>query len=103
MKKILDNASRIYMPIDEVFNNFWMLDLQLYGVEPNILWETEHLSSIVKSKSSNLRIAPWRYWLFSFARLWRRIKRHTYMLHHTKDFYPAQKPKVRPGRTVRME
>lgn len=103
MKKILANANRIYEPIDEVFDHFWMLDLQLYGVEPHILWETEHPSSIVKSKPSNLRIAPWCYWLFSFGRLWRSIERHTYMRRHAKDFYPAQKPEVCPGRTVTMK
>ena len=103
MKKVLDYGSRIFEPIDKLFDHFWEFDLQLYGVEPHLLWESEHESSIKKSNVHRDRVAPWLYWLYPLGKLWRSLKRHYYLRQHSNEFYPAQKPKQRPGRTTRMK
>ncbi|WP_020412244.1 glycosyltransferase family 25 protein [Microbulbifer variabilis] len=103
MEKILGHANRIFEPIDKVFDHFWQFDLKLYGVEPHLLWETAHTSSIVKSNVGRAKVARWLYWVHPFGKLWRSVERHIYLLRHYQAFYPAQKPKQRPGRTARMK
>ncbi|WP_444888256.1 glycosyltransferase family 25 protein [Microbulbifer sp. VAAC004] len=103
MEKVLRYARRIFEPIDKVFDHFWQFDLKLYGIEPHLLWETEHISSIEKSNVHKAKVARWLYWLHPFGKLWRSIERHSYLYRFKGDFYPAEKPKKRPGRTARMK
>ncbi|SEA31813.1 glycosyltransferase family 25 protein [Microbulbifer marinus] len=103
MKKVLDYGSRIFEPIDKLFDHFWEYDLHVYGVEPHLLWETEHESSIKKSNVHRDRVSRWLYWLHPLGKLWRSLKRHAYLRSHAREFYPAQKPQGRPGRTARMK
>ncbi|MFA0813192.1 glycosyltransferase family 25 protein [Microbulbifer epialgicus] len=103
MHKVLTHANRIFEPIDKVFDHFWQFDLQLYGIEPHLIWETEHASSIVKSNVGRAKVALWLYWLHPFGKLYRSLERHIYLLRHRSAFYPAQKPKKRPGRTKRIK
>jgi len=103
MEKVLGYANRIFEPIDKVFDHFWQFDLKLYGVEPHLLWETEHTSSIIKSNAGRTSVARWLYWLHPFGKLWRSAGRHIYLQRHRRAFYPAQKPKDKPGRTARMK
>ncbi|GAB2901786.1 glycosyltransferase family 25 protein [Microbulbifer echini] len=103
MEKVLGHASQLFEPIDKVFDHFWQFDLKLYGVEPHILWETAHTSSIEKSNIARAKVARWLYWLHPFGKLWRSIERHVYLYRYKKEFYPASKPKQRPGRTARMK
>ncbi|WP_226646163.1 glycosyltransferase family 25 protein [Microbulbifer variabilis] len=103
MEKVLGYANRIFEPIDKVFDHFWQFDLKLYGVEPHLLWETEHTSSIVKSNVHKASVARWLYWLHPFGKFWRSIQRHIYLYRYKKEFYPAEKPKQRLGRTARIK
>ncbi|AWF80250.1 hypothetical protein BTJ40_05175 [Microbulbifer sp. A4B17] len=103
MEKVLNYANRIFEPIDKVFDHFWQFDLRLYGVEPHLLWENEHISNIVKSNIHRTKVAQWLYWLHPFGKLWRSIGRHAYLWQHSKEFYPAEKPKQRIGRTARIK
>ncbi|WP_323847041.1 glycosyltransferase family 25 protein [Microbulbifer magnicolonia] len=102
MKKVLAHGSRIFEPIDKMFDHFWQFDLHLYGVEPHLLWEMEQTSSIEKSNAGRDRVAPWLYWLHPLGKLWRSLGRHYYLRRHARDFYPARKPKQRPGRSARI-
>ncbi|MCX2781477.1 glycosyltransferase family 25 protein [Microbulbifer thermotolerans] len=103
MKKVLAHGSRIFEPIDKLFDHFWQFDLQLYGVEPHLLWETEHESSIVKSNAGRDKVATWLYWLHPLGKLWRSLERHYYLRRNARAFYPAQNPTKRPGRTPRLK
>ncbi|WP_299943690.1 glycosyltransferase family 25 protein [uncultured Microbulbifer sp.] len=103
MQKVLNYANRILKPIDKVFDHFWQFDLHLYGVEPHLLWETEHASSIVKSNMGRTKVTSWLYWLHPIGKLWRSVGRHYYLIRHTRAFYPAQKPHRRTGRTMRIK
>ncbi|WP_445354953.1 glycosyltransferase family 25 protein [Microbulbifer sp. EKSA008] len=103
MEKVLKYASRIFEPIDKVFDHFWQFDLKLYGVEPHLLWENAHISNIVKSNIHRTKVARWLYWLHPFGKLWRSVGRHFYLRLHSKEFYPAEKPTQRTGRTARIK
>lgn len=102
MKKFLDYACAIFEPVDKVIDHFWEFDLRLYGVEPHVCWENEHPTSIVKVPAQ-LPPVPLHYRLAApFAKLAFSISRHSYLRRHADEFYPAEKPPVRMGRTKRM-
>lgn len=103
MEKIIAHGSRIYEPIDKLYDHFWEFDLRLYGVEPHIIWEVESPSSILKSNVARARVAWWYYWLHPLGKGWRSRERHTYLKKHRDEFYPTEKPQGRPGKTKRMK
>ncbi|MCO1333743.1 glycosyltransferase family 25 protein [Microbulbifer sp. OS29] len=103
MEKVLNYANRIFEPIDKVFDHFWQFDLKLYGIEPHLLWESEHTSSIIKSNIHRANVPRWLYWLHPFGKLWRSVERHLYLKRHAREFYPAQKPIYSIGRTARIK
>lgn len=102
MKKIIDHGWNIFEPIDKLYDHFWEFDLRLYGVEPHVLYETEHVTSIQKSPASPPRIplhyalaAPVLKGLFS-------LSRSRYLTRHKNEFYPATPPEASTGKTKRM-
>lgn len=102
MQKILDHGCNIFEPIDKLFDHFWEYDIQLYGVEPHLIYETEHVSTIQKKPSSPVHIPlhyrlviPLLKGLFS-------LSRHFYLTRHKAEFYPATKPEKRMGKTKRL-
>ena len=103
MEKIIAHGSAVYEPIDKFYDHFWEYDLRLFGVEPHIIWETEHPSSILKSNVARARVAWWLYWLHPLGKGWRSLQRHAYLKRHEAEFYPAEKPQGKPGRTGRMK
>lgn len=103
MKKILDHGSRIFEPIDKLYDHFWEYDLRVYGVEPHVIWETASASSVVKSNVAKAKVARWLYWLHPLGKLARSMQRHSYLRKHRRDFYPAEVPGAKPGRTARMK
>ncbi|MFZ5723704.1 MAG: glycosyltransferase family 25 protein [Pseudomonadota bacterium] len=102
MRKVLDAACRIYEPIDKFYDHFWEYGLRHYGVEPHVIYEHEHVSSIQKKKVVRPPV-PLFYRLlaplekFSFSR-----SRHRYLKANAAEFYPAAWPEERMGRTRRM-
>jgi len=102
MRKVLDAACRIYEPIDKFYDHFWEYDMRHYGVEPHVIFEHEHPSSIQKAAEQRPPV-PLLYRLlaplekFSFSR-----SRHRYLRAHADEFYPAEKPAVAMGRTRRI-
>lgn len=103
MKKILDYGSRIFEPIDKLYDHFWEYDLRLFGVEPHLILESARPSSIVKSNVGRAKVAAWLYWFYPFGKLFRSIKRHSYLRWHRNEFYPAERPKGKTGRTARIK
>ena len=102
MKKIVEYAGNIFEPIDKVYDHFYEYDLKSFGIEPHIILEKAHPTSIEKS---NRGLAPVPLWIKVFYPLGkgvRSMQRHRYLRTHTDEFYPAEKPKQKPGRSVRM-
>ena len=103
MHKVLAHGKNIFEPIDKLYDHFWEYDLQLYGVEPHLIWETTSPSSVVKSNRADTRVALWLRWLHPLHKLMRSINRHHYLWRHRAEFYPAERPHTKPGRTKRMK
>ena len=103
MEKIIKAGSSIFEPIDKFYDHFWEYDLRLYGVEPHLIWEMSRPSNILKSNVAQSRVPWWLYWLHPFNKLWRSLKRHAYLMQHKSEFYPAELPQGKPGKTKRMK
>jgi len=103
IKKVLGHGSRIFEPIDKLYDHFWEYDLRLYGVEPHLIWESVGGSSVVKSNVAKARVAVWLYWLHPIGKFFRSVNRHRYLWRHRAEFYPATLPSTKPGRTARMK
>ncbi|WP_022954975.1 glycosyltransferase family 25 protein [Perlucidibaca piscinae] len=103
MKKLLEHAARIFEPIDKLVDHFWEFDLRLYGVEPHVCYENPHQSS-TRTPGLKPARAPWLLRLLAplhkaaFSR-----SRHRYLKAHADEFYPAEMPAERMGRTKRMK
>lgn len=102
MKKFLDAGWRVFEPIDKFYDHFWEYDLRQFGVEPHVIYEIEHPSSIrktavpVKIPLLLRLLAPFHKAAFSRSR-------HRYLKAHADEFYPAEMPAERMGRTKRMK
>ncbi|MFP5441005.1 MAG: glycosyltransferase family 25 protein [Gammaproteobacteria bacterium] len=102
MRKVLDAACRIYEPIDKFYDHFWEYGLRHYGVEPHVIFEHEHPSSIQKKDEPRPSV-PLLYRLLSpLDKLAFSRSRHRYLKAHADEFYPAEKPAVAMGRTKRI-
>lgn len=103
MRKVLDAAWRIYEPIDKFYDHFWEYEMRHFGIEPHVLYEHEHTSSIQQQKKPKRPPVPWLYRLLSpLDKLAFSLSRHRHLKAHAAEFYPAEKPKGRMGRTQRM-
>jgi glycosyl transferase, family 25 len=103
MKKILDNGGDLFEPIDKLYDHFWEFDLKLYGVEPHLLYEQREESNIQKIPPSKPYMGIVLKIGFHLYKGFRSLKRHLYLNRFRNEFYPASKPKGRPGRTERMK
>lgn len=103
MKKILDAGCSIFEPIDKLYDHFWEFNLKLYGVEPHVLYEQREVSNIQKTPTGRPRRGVAFNIVFHLYKGFRSLKRHLYLNRFRSEFYPATKPKGRPGRTERMK
>lgn len=103
MKKILDQGCAIYEPIDKFYDHFWEYDLRLYGVEPHVLYEIPHPTSVRKKSDVPVHIPLLLRLLSPFHKLAFSQSRHRYLKRHASEFYPAEWPEERMGRTQRMK
>ena len=103
MKKILDNGSDLFEPIDKLYDHFWEFDLKLYGVEPHLVYEKREESNIKKTPPTKPRMGVVFKIGFHLYKGFRSLKRHLYLYRFHSEFYPASKPEGRPGRTERMK
>lgn len=102
MEKFLAHARRIFEAIDKVYDHFYEYDLRMYGVEPHIILEVAQPSSIIKSNRARARVPLWVKIFYPVGKGLRSLQRHRYLRAHQDEFYPAEKPKQRPGRSVRL-
>lgn len=102
MEKFLRHACRIFEAIDKVYDHFYEYDLRMYGVEPHLILEIAQPSSIIKSNQSRAEVPLWVKVLYPIGKGLRSRQRHRYLRQHNDDFYPAERPLTRPGRSVRL-
>lgn len=101
MKRILDYGATLYMPIDKVYDSFFMFDLNSYNIEPHAIYETVHESSIKKTKG----IIDNRAWVkasWRLNKLHRSILRKLDQLKHRDEYQGATKPSAPPGKSSRL-
>lgn len=102
MEKFLRHACRIFEAIDKVYDHFYEYDLRMYGVEPHLILEMAQPSSIVKSNRARAEVPLWVKVFYPVGKGLRSRQRHRYLRAHYDEFYPAERPKARPGRSVRL-
>lgn len=102
MEKFLSHACRIFEAIDKVYDHFYEYDLRVFGVEPHIILEMAQPSSVVKSNRARASVPLWVKLFHPIGKGLRSQQRHRYLREHKDEFYPAEKPGQRPGRSVRL-
>lgn len=103
MAKIIQYACNIFEPIDKVYDHYWEFGLHQYGVEPHLLWERPHKSSILKSNVKRSRVGLFYYFIRPLVKGLLSKKRNSYLKANSAALYPAELPAGRPGRTARMK
>lgn len=101
MEIILKHGSEISMPIDKLYDSFFLYNLRCYNVEPHVIYEKTHLTTIKKTEGNISRnfevILRWR-----LNKLYRSLRRHYYKFRHYSDFFPASTPQKDIGRSKRI-
>lgn len=101
MERILAFGATIYLPIDKLYDNFFLYDLNCFSVEPHAVYEIVRPTSVKKAgakKNNNWMLNL--HWQMS--KLMRSIRRRIYYIAHYKHFHPASKPKDRQGKSARI-
>lgn len=102
MEKIIAWAKNIFEPIDKVYDHFWEYDLQVYGIEPHVLYELDHPTSVAKSSNSPVSIPLILRILHPIHKLFFSRSRHAYLARHHDAFEPADYPPTTTGKTNRL-
>lgn len=101
MKKILDFGATIYMPIDKLYDSFFLFGLNCFSVEPHAVYELVRPTSVKKAFNSlddkPLAMLRWR-----ISKLLRSAKRRIHYWRHVLDFTPASKPEKNLGKSQRI-
>lgn len=99
MKKVLDYAGNIFEPIDKVYDHFFEYDLRSFGIEPHVIMEKLHPTTIQKSGRGRLAVPLWAKLLYPLGKGLLSWRRHRFLRLHHEEFYPAEKPRERQGRS----
>ena len=102
MKKILDHGTNIYMPIDKLYDSFFLFGLNCFSVEPHAIYELIHPTTV--SKAGELAPTPlWAVAVWRVYKLYRSIRRYSYNLVRRRELTPASKPSTPQGRSERIK
>ncbi|MCG8313040.1 MAG: glycosyltransferase family 25 protein [Pseudomonadales bacterium] len=101
MKLILDYGARITMPIDKLYDSFFLYGLNCYTIEPHAIYELANHSSVKKDYNNN-SVPLWARAGWRINKLYRSIKRRTYYAKNSPELKNATKPKERPGKSIRL-
>ncbi len=102
MEKVISWAKNIFEPIDKLYDHFWEYGLQVYGIEPHVLYELDHPTSVAKSSSSPVSIPLILRLLHPIHKLFFSRSRHAYLARHHDAFEPADYPSTTTGKTNRL-
>lgn len=98
MKKILEHGSDMRQPVDKLYDHFWEVDLNLYSLEPHLIWERVSNSSIKKPKFTNKKSLSTSR---KYEKIKRSFKRKMYIFSRFSEFFPNSKAKKVIGKTQR--
>ncbi len=101
MAKILNYGARIYMPIDKLYDSFFLYDLNCFSVEPHGIYELSRQSTIAKPKG-NIDTRLLTTLLYNLNKLHRSIMRRWHYLRHRADYQPATRPAISLGKSARL-
>lgn len=101
MEKIIKFGATLRMPIDKVYDSFFMFGLNCYNVEPHLIHEQVHQSSIKKTDGNIdnrwLINLGWRVNKFN-----RSVMRKLNYLMNFKEFSRATMPSKTVGKSARL-
>ena len=101
MRKILDFGANIHMPIDKLYDSFFLFGLNCFSVEPHAIYEINRATTV--SKDGELEPTPmWAVAVWRLYKLYRSIRRYSYYLARRRDLTSASKPAVPQGRSERI-
>lgn len=101
MERVLNYGSVMTMPIDKLYDSFFLFDLNCYSVEPHAIYELAHTSSIIKT-AAGLDGRLWVRGLWRLNKLKRSIYRKINSARHRKEVANAQKPDFTLGKSARL-
>lgn len=101
MKKILDFGACIYLPIDKLYDNFFLYDLNCFSIEPHAIYELVRSTTVKKAKIKTKKNITFQL-LWQSQKITRSIRRRIYMLKNYSAFHPAEKPINNPGKSIRI-
>ncbi|WP_159267576.1 glycosyltransferase family 25 protein [Zhongshania aliphaticivorans] len=91
MAKFIQHADVISMAIDSFYDCFWETGIRCYGIEPHVLVERAHPSSIAK-QWGKVKPNAWTNLRWQVFKLYRGVLMRYYRLAHYSDFYPNAFP-----------
>ena len=101
MKKILDFGATIYMPIDKLYDSFFLDGLNCFTVEPHAIYELARPTSVRKaSKAKSLSLLIILRW--HLHRLRRSFYRRVHYALHFSQYFPASRPKKVLGKSQKI-
>lgn len=101
MKKILTFGATIYLPIDKLYDAFYLYDLKCFSVEPHAVHELLRPTSVKKASAApppGFRLTL----LWRLDHLMRSAKKRLHFLIHMHEFLPASKPQKTLGKSQRL-
>lgn len=101
MKRILDFGATIYMPIDKLYDSFFLYGLHCFSVEPHAVYELARPTSVKKvaaigDTSFSMNVA-WHW-----NKLHRSLMRRIDFLLGIGGYLPANPPQEKGGRSERI-
>lgn len=101
MKKVLEFGATISMPIDKLYDSFFLFGLNCYSVEPHAVYEIVRPTSVKKTTSNSQTSAGFTA-LWQLNKLHRSLMRRFDHLANWNEYHPAQRPKDVPGKSGRL-
>ena len=102
MKKILDFGARIHMPIDKLYDSFFLFGLHCFSVEPHAIYEISRATTVAKTGEKS-HTPLWANPAWRLYKLYRSIRRYSYFLANVRQLTPASKPAAQQGRSERIK
>jgi glycosyl transferase family 25 len=101
MRKILAYGATIYLPIDKLYDSFFLFGLNCFSVEPHGIYEISR-STTVEKTVGDATPELWLALAWRVDKIYRGIRRYSHRLLKIREFFPAARPQGFLGRTERI-
>jgi glycosyl transferase family 25 len=101
MQRIISAGANISMPIDKLYDSFFLFNLNCFAVEPHVIYEIDGNSTVAK-RYKELDKRLWVQLGWRLNKLNRSLRRSWHYLCHKSDFVPANKPPTSIGKSNRL-